>query len=255
MTSNVAVSAFVITMNEEAHIAKVVAALSCFDEVIVVDSGSSDNTVRIAQENGARVIHQDWLGYAKQKDFAMRQCKHEWVINIDGDEVLSQRNIDEIFHIINQDSADAIRLHFDDLLWGRSMAKSSRKRSIIRAFKRSFANYPIKRLVHENLVLKKGTRVKSVTSLVTHYGYNSTEMLANKFNCYSSLKAQEKHNAAKSPSMLKLVLVYPLSFIKSYLLRKMFMSGVRGLITAHLEATYAFLKEAKLFELSKDTSR
>lgn len=249
MASSIPISAFIITFNEAEHIAKVVTALNYFDEIIVVDSGSTDNTVELASNNGARVIHQDWLGYAKQKDFAMRQCKHNWVINIDGDEVLSQQNIDEIADIVNNDKADAIRLYFDDLLWGKSMSKKSRKRSIIRVFKRSCAKYPIERLVHENVMLAKGSRVVSIPSLITHYGYNSTEIVTQKFNRYSSLKAQEKFNQAKSPSLLKLALVYPLNFIKSYLLRRMFLSGIRGLIMSHTEASYAFLKEAKLFEL------
>lgn len=255
MSRHIPVSAFVITKNEEAHITQVLAALSCFDEVIVVDSGSSDNTVRLAKQAGATVIHQDWLGYAKQKNFAMEQCRNTWLINIDGDEVLSQNNIDEVTTIINEDKADAIRLNFDDLLWGESMACRSRKRSIIRVFKRTHATYPIDRLVHENLVLKKGARVASIKSLVTHYGYDSTEVLTHKFNRYSSLKAQEKFNKTQLPSSAKLLLVYPLTFVKVYLFRKMFLSGIRGVIVAHLEATYAFLKEAKLFELTHSNER
>lgn len=255
MSQHISVSAFVITKNEAAHISEVLAALSSFDEVIVVDSGSKDNTVALAKQAGAKVIHQDWLGYAKQKNFAMQQCRNSWVINIDGDEVLSQHNIDEITTIINEDKADAIRLYFDDLLWGESMARRTRKRSIIRAFKRTHAKYPTERLVHENLVLEKGARVASIKSLVTHYGYDSTEVLTHKFNRYSSLKAQEKFNKNQSPSSAKLLLVYPLTFVKIYLFRKMFLSGIRGVIVAHLEATYAFLKEAKLFELTQSSER
>jgi len=247
---NIPISAYVITCNEEAYIEQVLASLNHFDEVIVVDSGSTDNTVNIANAQGARVIHQDWLGYAKQKKFALEQCKHNWVINIDGDEILSQQNIKEIKEAINLDKADAFRLRFDDLLWGDSLSHHSRKRSIIRVFKRNCVTYPVERLVHENVLLNKDSRVLSISSLVTHYGYNSTQVLSKKLNRYSSLKAQEKYKALKLPSVTKLFLVYPLAFIKIYLFRKMFLSGVRGVIISHLEATYAFLKEAKLFELT-----
>lgn len=250
MSQETPISAFVITLNEEAHIATVLDQLQPFSEIIVVDSGSTDNTIAIAKSKGAKVIHQDWLGFAKQKAYALSLCQHQWVMNLDGDEVLSQQNIAEIKQAVNQDDADALRFHFDDLFWGDPLSKHSRKRSIIRAFKQTHAEYPTNRLVHENLVLKEGTRVKSIPSLVTHYGYDSTEVLMQKYNRYSSLKAQEKCNKNKSPSILKLFFIYPLAFFKSYFLRKMCLSGVRGMIHAHLEASYSFLKEAKLFELT-----
>ena len=249
MSKEVPVSVYLITLNEEAHLAEVLEPLGAFSELIVVDSGSTDNTVAIAKAKGAKVYHQDWLGYAKQKAYAMSLCQHKWVINLDGDEVLSQQNISEIKQAINNDEADALRFHFDDLFWGASISKHSRKRTIIRAFKSTHAQYPANRLVHENLIIEDGTRVKSISSLITHFGYDSTDILASKYNSYSSLKALEKFNNGKSPSFSKLLLIYPLSFIKSYFLRKMCFSGKRGIILAHLEASYSFLKEAKLHEL------
>jgi len=242
------ISAFLVTCNEAAHIAEVLDALQDFAEIILVDSGSTDGTTEIAKAKGARVVHQDWLGFAQQKNFAMSLCQHDWVINIDGDEILSEQVIADIRRLQATGGDIAMRLYFEDLFWGEPMSVHSGKRSIVRVFRRSQAQYPLDRKVHENLVLAKGVSAVKVQGLVTHFGYGTTELLMQKKNKYSSLKAQEKFEKNKKASLLKLCCIFPLTFIKSYLLQRMFLSGKRGLVQAHIEAMYAFLKEAKLFE-------
>jgi hypothetical protein len=93
-----------------------------------------------------------------------------------------------------------------------------------------------------------GATEKRLSGRVVHYGYATTHQLMNKQNTYSTLKAQEKFNKGKKPSLLKLTLIFPLYFIKTYFLKKMFLSGRRGLVHALIESMYAFLKEAKLHE-------
>ncbi|MDF2179274.1 glycosyltransferase family 2 protein [Aliiglaciecola sp. CAU 1673] len=246
--AKVPISVFLVTCNEAKHIRAVLAPLKRFDEVILVDSGSTDGTVDIAREMGAKVVHQDWLGFAKQKEFAQSLCKNEWVMNLDGDEILPEQVADSIQDLVDSQKADALRLYFEDVFWGRAMHPSSGKRSIIRVFKQGRADYPTDRLVHENLVLKKDATEADVPGLVIHFGYGSTALMMEKQNKYSSLKAKEKYQKGKRPSLLKLTLIFPITFVKSYLFRRMFLSGKRGLVQAHIEAMYAFLKEAKLFE-------
>ncbi len=250
MSSN-KVSVFIIACNAEQYLKEVLAPLTAFDEVVLVDSGSTDNTVAIAEEFGARVFHQDWLGFAKQKSLAMSYCNNEWVLNIDSDEVLSNEQVTNILEQTQADTADAFWLHFEDEFWGRAMSKHSAKRKIIRLFKKSVAQYPTNRLVHENIELSKGARVGHITGLTWHYGYYSTEMLMHKQNQYSSLKAKQKFNQGKRPSLLKLSVVFPLTFFKAYFIKSMWRSGKRGLVHATIDAMYAFLKEAKLFELTE----
>ena len=244
------VSVYLITKNEAQHLAEVLTPLQVFDEIVLVDSGSDDDTVAIAEGFGARVIHQDWLGFAKQKQFAMQQCQHEWVVNVDGDEVLTEQQVQEIKSLAQADKADAIRFWFEDLFWGQTMSPKSGKRSIVRAFKKSIARYPMDRKVHENIVLPKNANVVNLDGLVKHYGYGTSAILMEKQNKYSSLKAEEKFEKGKGASALKLLLVFPLTFIKFYLFKKMCLSGWRGLVHAMIESQYAFLKEAKLMELN-----
>ena len=244
-----AVSAYLITKNEGQHLAEVLAPLVAFDEIVLIDSGSDDDTIAIAEQFGARVVYQEWLGFAQQKAFAMAQCRNDWVVNIDGDEVLTTQQVDEIKQRVQQQNLDAIRFYFEDVFWGRAMSPRSGKRSIIRCFKQSQVRYPSDRLVHENIVLPKNSRVERLSGLVKHYGYGSTAILMEKQNKYSSLKAIEKHQKGKKASLLKLFVVFPFTFLKFYLFKKMYLSGCRGLVHAMIEAQYAFLKEAKLVEL------
>lgn len=248
-------SVFLVTLNEGKHLAEVLDALQDFAEIVLVDSGSTDNTVAIAEAKGAKVIHQPWLGFARQKNFAMAQCSHDWLLNVDGDEVLSAAVVQHIRATVAANQNQALKLYFEDLFWGQPMSAHSGKRSIVRLFRRGQAEYPLNRKVHENLVLTADVQVLKSTGLVKHYGYGTTELLMQKKNKYSSLKALEKFEKGKKPSLVKLMLIFPITFIKSYFFQRMCLSGKRGLVQAHIEAMYAFLKEAKLFEYHQTSER
>lgn len=253
--NNIPISVFIITLNEQKHLQEVLKSVSSFDEIVLVDSGSTDNTIDIARESGAIVHHQDWLGFSKQKAYAMSLCKNQWVFNLDGDEVLSETLASQIQAMVNNKSVDAIRLFFEDVFWNQAMSPNSGKRSIVRVYNKDKIRFPSDRLVHENVKVEKGAKEADITELVTHYGYGSTEILMSKQNTYSSLKAQEKFNKGAKPSLIKLALVFPVMFIKEYFFKRMFLSGRRGLVSATISAMYGFLKEAKLHEFTYKTSR
>lgn len=245
--AKVKVSVFFVTLNEAETIERAILSVADVDEIIVVDSGSTDGTVDICNRLGVNVIHHDWMGFAKQKAFALEQCANEWCFNLDGDEVVSKEALMEITALIENDQCDLIRLPFDDVFMSAPMHQMSRKRSIVRVFKKSHARYPTNKTVHENII--GHGRILKIKNSITHYGYCDTATLMEKQNKYSSLGAQDKYKKGKRASLLKLVLIFPLIFLKCYILRKLFLSGVRGLVQAYIEAMYAFLKEAKLYEL------
>ncbi|MEP4892410.1 MAG: glycosyltransferase family 2 protein [Aliiglaciecola sp.] len=247
--SHTPISVFIITLNEEKYLKQVLENLSHFDEIILVDSGSTDKTVELAKQYGATVYHQDWLGFAKQKSYAMSLCKNDWVLNVDGDEILSSDYVAAIQLAVDKQKADAYRLYFEDIFWQLPMSVNSKKRSIVRLYNKNKVQFPTDRLVHENVKVSKTAVQQSMPGLVTHYGYQSTEVLMEKQNKYSSLKAQEKFNKGKKPSWLKLFMVFPVMFVKAYFIERMFLSGRRGLVHAYISAMYGFLKEAKLHEL------
>jgi len=244
--SEAKISAYFITLNEASTIEQALTSVASLDEVIVVDSGSTDGTIEIAEKLGARVVHQTWLGFAQQKAFALELCRNEWCLNLDGDEVLPVETLQAIQSLVASDRCDVIRMPIEDVFMGDKMHPKSRKRSIIRVFKRSHVEYPLDRLVHENV--KTTGRVASCRECILHYGYDSLSVFMSKQNKYAQLAAQSKFSRGKKPSRAKLALVFVFTFIKVFFFRRLFLSGARGLIQANIEAMYAFLKESYLYE-------
>lgn len=241
------ISVFIITLNEEAHIEKTLKSVQAMDEIVLVDSGSTDNTVKIAEKYGAKIHHQPWLGFARQKQRAMSLCKNEWVLNLDGDEALNASTISRFKQIIENDEADSVRLWRNDLFIGKFASPLSRKPNNLRLFKKSKSHFDESNLVHESAIVD-GKEI-FIDESFEHYGYDNVQILTDKANQYSSLKAQEKFAKNKQYSSAKLVLVFPVTFIKKYVFARQMFSGKRGFIQALVAAYYAFMKEAKLYEL------
>ncbi len=121
-TDTVKLSAYLITLNEEAHLDEVLSSLAGADEILIVDSGSTDKTLAIAERHGARVIHQPWLGFARQKAFAMAQCRHDWVINLDGDEVLPPGGVEASSGLSSNTPISALPSTATTISWGPACA-------------------------------------------------------------------------------------------------------------------------------------
>lgn len=240
------ISVFIITKNEEEHIEKTLKSVSLFDEVILVDSGSTDSTLDIAKRYGAKIYTHSWQGYAKQKQYAMSLCSNEWVLNLDGDEEVNPSLISAFKEIIEQDKADSVRFWRNDIFINKPLSSWSKKPNNHRLYKRSKSFFDDSRLAHESATVN-GKEI-FINETFDHFGYGSIETLTTKNNIYSSLKANEKFAKGKRYSNMKLITVFPLVFIKEYFFQRKIFSGKRGFILAIMGAYYAFIKEAKLFE-------
>ncbi len=240
------ISVFIITKNEEEHIEKTLKSVSLFDEVILVDSGSTDSTLDIAKRYGAKIYTHSWQGYAKQKQYAMSLCSNEWVLNLDGDEEVNPSLISAFKEIIEQDKADSVRFWRNDIFINKPLSSWSKKPNNHRLYKRSKSFFDDSRLAHESATVN-GKEI-FINETFDHFGYGSIETLTTKNNIYSSLKANEKFAKGKRYSNVKLITVFPLVFIKEYFFQRKIFSGKRGFILAIMGAYYAFIKEAKLFE-------
>ena len=240
-------SVYIITLNCAEWLENTLKSVADFAEVIILDSGSTDDTYKIAQSfPNTRIAHQDWQGYAAQKSLALAQCQQDWVLNLDGDEVLSDELQHEIEATIQANHIDALITPINDVFLGMSNSKHTKKHAKVRFFRKSKGQYDLANKVHENVVIE-GTSVRA-TGDIYHYGESSIFVKVEKNNQYSNLKAAEKFQKGKSPSIIKLISVMPLMFIKSYFFRRNFMNGWRGFVGSMINAFYAFLKEAKLFE-------
>ncbi|MGE8561424.1 MAG: glycosyltransferase family 2 protein [Acinetobacter sp.] len=240
-------SVYIVTLNCGAWLEDTLNSVADFAEVIILDSGSTDNTYAIAQSfANTRISHQDWQGYAAQKSLALAQCQHDWVLNLDGDEVLSPELKNEIEQTIQANQIDALITPINDVFLGVPNSKHTKKHAKVRFFRKSKGHYDLENKVHENVIVD-GQSVRAQGDIY-HYGESSIFVKVEKNNQYSELKAQEKFIKGKSPSIIKLISVMPLMFIKSYFFRRNFMNGWRGFVGSMINAFYAFLKEAKLFE-------
>ncbi|MDO6677986.1 glycosyltransferase family 2 protein [Shewanella sp. 4_MG-2023] len=240
------ISVFIITKNEEKHIEKTLQSVASLDEVILVDSGSTDSTLDIAKRYGAKVYSHSWLGYAKQKQYAMSLCSHEWVLNLDGDEAINSSLIDALKAIMEHDKADSVRFWRNDIFIDKPLSSWTKKPNNHRFYKRSKSFFDDSRLVHESATVN-GKEI-FINETFDHFGYSTIAAITNKHNTYSSLKADEKFAKGKKFSNLKLITIIPLVFIKEYFFRRKIFSGKRGFILAVMKAYYAFSKEAKLYE-------
>ena len=247
------ISVFIVCQNEEKHIARLLESCTRFAEVVVVDSGSTDSTLAILKNYPVKLFQHAWQGYAKQKQFALEQCTHAWVLNLDADEELNDALVNEFVRVMEKDEFAGLRCLRDDFFMGEKMHPFTKKPNNLRFYKRSKVSFDSNTLVHETAVLDgKETTSKEA---FTHYGYDDMHLLVEKHNQYTSLKALEKFNKGKKFSYLKLLLIYPLTFLKIYLLQRHIFSGMRGFIQANNVAYYSFMKEAKLYELHKNTKQ
>ncbi|ALV25164.1 glycosyltransferase, family 2 [Campylobacter iguaniorum] len=238
-------SVYIICQNEEKHIKRCLESVKDFDEIIIVDSGSSDKTLEIASAYTDKIFHQDFLGYAKQKEFAKNLCSHEWVLNLDADEELSSELKNEIITITQNDDCDGLEVNIFSKYLGKFPNKLCKAITRIRFFRKNLGSYGAK-LVHESISLNG--KVKKSKNFIYDHGLTTIQTQIDKINSYSSLRASEKSNKNRSASSLKLIFVFPLAFFKSYIVRRNFLNGKRGFILAVILAFYAFLKEAKLYE-------
>lgn len=240
------ISVFIVTKNEAEHIEQTLQSVSLLDEVIVVDSGSTDDTLSIAERYGAKIVSYPWQGYAKQKQYAMSLCSHEWVLNLDGDEAINPSLIKELTRVMEQDCADSVRFWRNDIFIGKPLSSWSKKSNNHRFYKRSKSFFDCSRLAHESATVD-GKEV-FINETFDHFGYYSIEVVTSKNNTYSTLKANEKFIKGNKFSNLKLITVFPLVFLKEYILQRKIFSGNRGFILSVMSAYYSFIKEAKLYE-------
>ncbi len=244
-------SVYIICQNEERHIRRSLESVKDFDEVVVVDSGSTDRTLDIVKEYTEKVFYRGWSGFADQKQYAKSLCTNDWVLNLDADEELTPELKAEIEKTLHDNEIDGLDIRISSRYLGRFNRGGSKFNRRVRFFRKQRGNYPEK-LVHESIVVDG--EIRRADGFILDYGTLDIATHIKKINEYSSLRAEEKHQRRKSASIVKLLLVFPLAFVKSYIVKRGFLNGVRGYIAAMNNAFYAFLKEAKLFEKSLQQS-
>ena len=243
------ITATIIAFNEERNIARAIESLRCCDEILVVDSGSTDRTVELAQNLGARVIEANWRGYSQQKNWAAEQAHHDWVLSLDADEALSEALEAEIWNLKKSGPRyDGYTMPRLARYMGRWILHSGwypdRK---LRLYDRRKAGW-VGDFVHERVTVDG--HVGELESNILHFTCESLSEHIKTMERYTTLAAQEIAGRKIPVPVWKVLLDPPWTFFKTFVLQQGFLDGREGLNIAYMAAFYTFLKYAKARNMS-----
>jgi glycosyltransferase involved in cell wall biosynthesis len=250
------VSVFIIAQNEADRIPLTIQSVSDWaDEIIVIDSGSEDDTVAVSESLGARVVFNEWRGYGPQKVFGEGLCRNDWLLNLDADEEVSPElaaSIRAVFH--GEPACSAYRLPILPLhsfqLRGHAWTATHRPVRLYRKGRAGFKDSP----VHDSVVVREG-RTGTLRGMVNHRSFRSLSHHVDKVNSYSSAQAEDRFAKGRNPWAVELVAVPPLAFLKQYLLRREFVNGIDGVIVSYMYAFQRFIRLAKTRERFQEEKR
>lgn len=238
-------SAIIITLNEAENIRACLDSVSWADEIIVVDSGSSDQTVDICHELGAKVlINRNWQGFGHQKNLALQQASGDWILSLDADERITPQLRQDIIDSIDQPQADGYLIPRQAYFLGKAMRHGGWWPDyVLRLFRRDrgqFSNV----LVHETVTVDG--KIAKLKQPLTHYSYVSLEQLQSKINQYSSAGAKQALSKGKNGGLAKALFRGGWAFFRAYCLRAGFLDGSAGLIAAISKGEETYYRYLKL---------
>lgn len=249
MNKNMPLSVAIITKNEEKKLPSCLDSVSFSDDIIVVDSGSTDRTVEIAQKFGCRVYQEDWKGYGPQKNSAVEKCSNDWVLLLDADERLSAGAGELIADILKAPSADAYTFKRKNYLHGRWMKHSGYWPDLqVRLINKSRGSFHGK--IHERWVTDGP--IIDLDACIEHYAFTEYSDMLKTLNEYSTIIARELYQSGRRANPLSPILHGAGMFIKIFFIERGFLDGLDGLVTALTKAGGSFFKYAKLLELQRE---
>ncbi len=241
-----ALSVFVTTYNNARTLPACLESLQWADEVLVLDSYSSDATVAIAQAYGCVVHQHEFLGYGRQKQLALDKTRHDWVLFLDADEVLSEALCTEIKSLLEHEPvADGYLIARREQLFWRMCSPATAMNHYLRLFnkhKTRFSTMPVHAAPHST------GHTEKLKAPFYHFGEPDIHTKVDKINAYSSGLVAEKLSRGRTPGCWILLIYPPWFFIRLYLLKRNYLNGWGGFITSVCGSFYVFLKYAKVYE-------
>lgn len=244
-------SVLIITKNEEEHINALLSSIDFADEVVVVDSYSTDKTVILAEELGAKVLFREFDYHAAQKNWGLKQLQNDWVLVIDADERISSNLKEEIIAVLNKENLreKAFWIKRENFLMGKKVKYSGwQNDKVIRLFNRKFCKYGDK-LVHEEI--ETNEKVGFLKNKLIHYTYKNFKSYFNKVQKYTTQKALIKSKTHSTINFYHLVIKPLAKFLKRYILEKGFLDGKIGVIISSMAAFNVFLVYLKVWRINK----
>ena len=250
------ISVVIICKNEEHIIGTTIDSVTTIaDEIIVYDTGSSDNTVSLAAAKGVLTINGEWFGYGKTKQKAIAFAKNDWILNLDSDEVLDDELQNSIRQLELTNEKFAYVAKFRNFLgsvclkWGEFGFDSH-----MRLFNRKQINWNDND-VHEKLLIPTDIKKIVLKGCILHYTMKDTKEYVNKSVNYALLNAEQYYKNGKRPNWIKQYIAPRVTFLKYYIFKMGFLDGWAGLFSARMSSLYTYLKYARLRELWEEKKR
>lgn len=249
------ITATIITFNEEANIRAACESVSWANEILVVDSESTDRTRELAEECGARVITRRWPGFARQKQFAADAAAHEWIFSLDADERVSEElrhTIEDLLYTGEEKLADGYRIARRSFYMGRWIRGGGWYPNYqLRLYKKSCGEWK-GAYIHESVKMQDGARMETLKGDILHYSIRDAEhhnrMIAER---YAPLAARQMYENGRRTSPLQIITAGTAAFLRSFLLKGGFRDGLAGYAIARFAAHNAYLKHLLLWEMQQ----
>ncbi|MBU6155003.1 MAG: glycosyltransferase family 2 protein [Bdellovibrionales bacterium] len=243
-TGKAPISAIMIVLNERKNLERSLPSLSFCNEVVVVDSGSTDGSIEFARKSGCTVIHRDFDHFGAQKSYAASLACNDWVFNLDADEWVTPELATEISELVKNQELNSIwirsRLVFLNRIF--RFGRESRVR-VLRIFRRSAGDFD-RASVHEKVVVQD-PRETTTFNHILHYSYPDLPHYFQKMERYTSLGAETLKSRTSMPEAVLRAALFPAKFVQFYLLQLNFLNGREGLLWSILSSYAYFLKFLK----------
>lgn len=243
------ISAVIITQNEELNIERCLKSLQWADEIVVVDSGSTDKTIEICEKYNCSIVHSEWLGFGRTKKVAVNAASNNWIFSIDSDEEATSELRNQIIEILANPKFYAYRVKRKSFYLGKMINHCGWGSDYpLRLFNREHGNFNDKE-VHESVDINwEGSKIESP---LLHYTYPTIELHVSKTNRYTDLQAMELYKQGKQFSIIAAVLLGLNKFINMYLFKFGILDGKEGFILSSIASFGVYLKYVKLWKLNK----
>lgn len=244
-------SVLIITLNEERYIKSLLEDIDFADEVLVVDSFSTDKTVSIIKSfPNVKLIQNQFVNYTVQRNFALDKAQNSWILFIDADEKLDAKLKSEILNTINdKNAASAYLVHRTFMFKNKKLYFSGwQTDKIFRLFNKTKCRYTEDRMVHEKLIVNG--EIGTLKNKIIHFSYTSFRDYKAKMHQYGVLKANEKIKKGQRSSYILMIFHPVYTFLYQYLIRLGFLDGTKGITICYLNAYSIFIRYKELFRLT-----
>lgn len=243
-----------ITQNEGENIRRSLESVKWADEIVVADSGSTDNTLDICQEFNCKIIHTKWLGFGKTKQVAVENCSNEWILVLDADEVVTRPLKLSIERILESPDYDGYRVKRNSFYLGKMIKHCGwDKDYTLRLFNKNKGKFNNK-VVHESVQINSG-KIGVIKDPMLHYTYPDINSHIQKMNRYSELGAIHKSSAGQSSSIAKACIRGIIKFIKMFILQLGFLDGKEGFVLSFNSAFGVYLKYLYVWEKKRSSDK